>query len=344
MKNILIKLLSNVMKYVTITINAIIIFTLNTIKSIKVLVVKSMDFLATKFKNLYSDIKNTSNAETFKDLMIVHKFTTIFLTTMVMLFAVISIDTRIQYQTLNAEAQTMGVNYEVGVFVKPNTIIELDRLNEMTKEELEAVVDNKLVYASQIGLEIESELVGMDLIDQPAYIDMKIQEQEALLAHEAQLKVEEEMRIAEENARLAAEEEARLSAERAETERIAQQQAEEQASEDARNAELARQAEVKKSYSGGSVDEWIAPLGLSESEASFAKYIIYKESGGNPYAGNVDGPYGLCQANPGYKMASAGSDWETNPYTQAKWCNTYAKSRYGSWEGAYIFWTENMYF
>jgi hypothetical protein len=289
-------------------------------------------------------MKNTSNAETFKDLMVVHKFTTIFLTTMIMLFAVIAIDTRVQYQTLNAEAQTMGVSYDVGVFIKPNTIIELDRLNEMTKEELETVVDDKLTYASQIGLDIESELVGMDLIDQPAYIDVKIQEQEILLAQQAQLQLEEEMRIAEENAILAAEEEARIAAEQAEAERIAQEEAEARAAEEERNAELARQAEAKQYYSGTSIDDWVGALGLSESEESFAKYIIYKESGGNPYAGNVDGPYGLCQANPGYKMSSAGSDWETNPYTQAKWCNSYAKTRYGSWEGAYIFWTENMYF
>lgn len=45
--------------------------------------------------------------------------------------------------------------------------------------------------------------------------------------------------------------------------------------------------------------------------------------------------YGLCQATPGIKMASAGSDWRTNAVTQMKWCHSYAISRYGSWQAAY---------
>ncbi len=47
--------------------------------------------------------------------------------------------------------------------------------------------------------------------------------------------------------------------------------------------------------------------------------------------------YGLCQATPGSKMASAGGDWQTNPVTQMRWCSGYA-SRYGGWSGAYEFW------
>lgn len=47
--------------------------------------------------------------------------------------------------------------------------------------------------------------------------------------------------------------------------------------------------------------------------------------------------YGLCQATPGNKMASAGSDWRTNAATQMKWCHSYAMGRYGSWEAAYLF-------
>ena len=50
--------------------------------------------------------------------------------------------------------------------------------------------------------------------------------------------------------------------------------------------------------------------------------------------------YGLCQATPGYKMASAGSDWETNPITQLRWCNSYADNTYGSWYNAYIHWVD----
>jgi len=48
--------------------------------------------------------------------------------------------------------------------------------------------------------------------------------------------------------------------------------------------------------------------------------------------------YGLCQATPGSKMASAGDDWRTNPVTQLRWCSGYAQSRYGGWEAAYEHW------
>jgi hypothetical protein len=42
------------------------------------------------------------------------------------------------------------------------------------------------------------------------------------------------------------------------------------------------------------------------------------------------GAYGIPQANPGTKMASAGSDWRSNPITQIKWGMSYVNSRYGS--------------
>ena len=46
--------------------------------------------------------------------------------------------------------------------------------------------------------------------------------------------------------------------------------------------------------------------------------------------GNVYEPYGIPQANPGYKMRSAGPDWATNPFTQLRWMINYAISRFGS--------------
>lgn len=68
----------------------------------------------------------------------------------------------------------------------------------------------------------------------------------------------------------------------------------------------------------------------------YANWVINKESGWNPTAVNAtSGAYGICQSLPGTKMAAAGSDWKTNIETQAKWCDAYANSRYGGWEGAY---------
>ena len=46
------------------------------------------------------------------------------------------------------------------------------------------------------------------------------------------------------------------------------------------------------------------------------------------------GAYGIPQALPGTKMASAGADWRTNPETQIKWGIGYIDGRYGSPCGA----------
>ena len=46
----------------------------------------------------------------------------------------------------------------------------------------------------------------------------------------------------------------------------------------------------------------------------------------NPYSG----AYGIPQAAPGSKMASAGSHWRTSARTQIRWGFRYIRSRYGS--------------
>ncbi|MEU6410160.1 transglycosylase SLT domain-containing protein [Microbispora sp. NPDC046933] len=61
-----------------------------------------------------------------------------------------------------------------------------------------------------------------------------------------------------------------------------------------------------------------------------------KESHWNERAMNrYSGAYGIPQALPGSKMASAGSDWQTNPATQIKWGLGYIAGRYktpcGAW-------------
>ncbi|HEY1175486.1 MAG TPA: lytic transglycosylase domain-containing protein [Phytomonospora sp.] len=65
-----------------------------------------------------------------------------------------------------------------------------------------------------------------------------------------------------------------------------------------------------------------------------------KESGWNEKAYNSgSGAYGIPQALPGDKMASSGSDWESNPATQIDWGLGYIKGRYGDPCGA---WTHSV--
>jgi len=61
-----------------------------------------------------------------------------------------------------------------------------------------------------------------------------------------------------------------------------------------------------------------------------------KESGWRVNAYNAgSGAYGIPQALPGSKMATAGADWETNPATQISWGLGYVGGRYGTPCGAW---------
>jgi uncharacterized protein YabE (DUF348 family) len=100
----------------------------------------------------------------------------------------------------------------------------------------------------------------------------------------------------------------------------------------------------------------MAEAGISSSDYAYVDYIASHEGGWCPTKiqgthdcpGYMDpsnvpayGGYGIFQATPGSKMASAGSDWATNAVTQIRWATGYADGRYGSWEGAYNHWEAN---
>ncbi|MCH0539026.1 transglycosylase SLT domain-containing protein [Streptomyces sp. MUM 203J] len=73
--------------------------------------------------------------------------------------------------------------------------------------------------------------------------------------------------------------------------------------------------------------------------------IVEHESGWDHTARNASsGAYGLVQALPASKMASAGKDWKTNPATQIKWGLDYMNDRYGSPCGAWDFWQANKWY
>ncbi len=71
--------------------------------------------------------------------------------------------------------------------------------------------------------------------------------------------------------------------------------------------------------------------GFDSSQWSCLDSLWIGESGWNWAAANpYSGAYGIPQALPGTKMASAGSDWLTNPATQIAWGLGYIKGRYGT--------------
>lgn len=74
-----------------------------------------------------------------------------------------------------------------------------------------------------------------------------------------------------------------------------------------------------------------APFGWKSDEAWKALEKLWTRESG--WRWNADNPtssaYGIPQSLPGSKMASAGSDWRTNPETQIRWGLGYIKGRYG---------------
>lgn len=84
--------------------------------------------------------------------------------------------------------------------------------------------------------------------------------------------------------------------------------------------------------------------GIPASWFDAINFIVSHESGWRVNATNPSsGAYGLPQALPGSKMASAGSDWRTNPVTQLKWMKGYV-SRYGGGPGAAAFWKSHHWY
>ncbi|UOQ88897.1 lytic transglycosylase domain-containing protein [Agromyces endophyticus] len=87
-----------------------------------------------------------------------------------------------------------------------------------------------------------------------------------------------------------------------------------------------------QAYAAGAV----AARGWPSSEFDCLVALWNKESGWRVNAYNAgSGAYGIPQALPGSKMASAGADWETNAATQIEWGLGYVTGRYGTPCGAW---------
>ena len=88
----------------------------------------------------------------------------------------------------------------------------------------------------------------------------------------------------------------------------------------------------------------VAARGWSDSEFNCLVALWNHESGWRTNAGNPSGVYGIPQALPGSKMASAGADWATNPATQITWGLGYISGRYGTPCSAYGHWQSNNWY
>ena len=78
-------------------------------------------------------------------------------------------------------------------------------------------------------------------------------------------------------------------------------------------------------------EEMFGSFGWSSGQFSCLDPLWQQESGWSVTAYNAGtGAYGIPQALPGARMASAGPDWQTHAATQIRWGLQYIKDSYGS--------------
>ena len=159
-----------------------------------------------------------------------------------------------------------------------------------------------------------------------------------------------------EKARAEAVAEAKAQAEAAQEEAAREKAAAARAQAAAEAAAAAEQARLERvqaqGYEPGTTDprEMARQIlqnkfGYGAEEFSCFNDVIIRESGWDVDATNPSsGAYGIPQALPGSKMASAGSDWRTNPATQIIWAVGYMDDRYGSPCSAWSFKSANGWY
>lgn len=133
--------------------------------------------------------------------------------------------------------------------------------------------------------------------------------------------------------RIAAEAAAKAAAEAA----AAQAAAEAAAAEESSSAAPSRPgAPANPTEAQAIARDMLAQRGWGDDQFGCLVELWNHESGWNVYASNASsGAYGIPQALPGSKMASAGDDWQSNPATQIAWGLGYIADRYGTPCGAW---------
>jgi hypothetical protein len=85
---------------------------------------------------------------------------------------------------------------------------------------------------------------------------------------------------------------------------------------------------------GLSAQQWSCLSQLWQQESKFQTTVRNSRSGA----------YGIPQALPASRMASAGADWRTNPVTQIRWGLSYISTRYGTACTAWSHWKRDRWY
>ena len=173
--------------------------------------------------------------------------------------------------------------------------------------------DNLNKMADSVSLLFTGDKSLVDVVDEVEVELLSVEEVEAQKAKEAEEKAKAE---AEEKARAEAE------AKAAEEARLA-----------AASVSVSQSVQELQNYAHSLV---IDSYGWSEADFVALVNLWNKESGWDIHCYNsYSGAYGIPQALPGSKMATEGTDYETNGETQIRWGLKYIQGRYGSPSGAW---------
>ncbi|WP_236967555.1 lytic transglycosylase domain-containing protein [Microbacterium aurantiacum] len=252
--------------------------------------------------------------------------------------------------------------------VEPTPVVSLSGTDEISTAVRTALADADAALEASVEVSSQVEASGLDLGDAETDIDTDALEDAAeRLTASLDLPAPLLPGIAEQVSDAVSAVEKRVdavrtdleAAQKAEAERLAaeaeaQRIAEEEAAAAAAAAEAAEAATSTGSSSASAAPSRPAGVYTPAGDAQSIAYgmlggygwgddqfgclveLWNKESGWNSQAYNASsGAYGIPQALPGSKMASAGADWETNAATQISWGLGYIAGRYGSPCGAW---------
>ncbi|MEU0007660.1 transglycosylase SLT domain-containing protein [Streptomyces sp. NPDC006314] len=151
---------------------------------------------------------------------------------------------------------------------------------------------------------------------------------------------------AEEAARKAAAETAIAKKEAAEkaAEEAAKERAEAKAAASRDDVRDSSSFPTQSSYSVAQIQAMARQMVVGGQFQCFSNIVDHESSWNYKAVNASSGAYGLFQALPAGKYASAGADWQTNPATQIKWGLNYMNSRYGSPCQAWSFWQANHWY
>lgn len=109
------------------------------------------------------------------------------------------------------------------------------------------------------------------------------------------------------------------------------------AGQPSQNAALGQKMAAGVGWTGA---QWTALNNIVMAESGW--YTTIHNGGGFGYVPGL--AYGIPQALPGSKMASAGANWQTSAATQIKWMLGYIRSTYGNPVNAWAFHQANGYY